>query len=246
MRFLQIFWDDFFIFLPGCERISRDDVIQMLRPSWCKQTGQICLASKQARRQQWILSNLCYYLEVISTKRIINSGQLSLKIYTTDVSFCSAACCLIFSSLILPRDIDNRPWILRQGYGLLKRNYVLRCSQGQLSERIAAFLALQLSAKYALDYYTLLRVYFCTLRIMCGIQQSHIVFVRHKRKCRKKKISEIWRHSYKTLFLFLLLDFIYVGTIIKCHNCETFTSNSQLWDKVSIMKHKGTILATIR
>lgn len=159
----------FHFFFSGCERISQDDVIQMLRPSWCKQTGQICLAFKQARRQQWNLSNLCYCLEkVISAKLIINSGQPSLE----NIHHCFLLLgCLLLNLLSIDFTQRHRqptltaqtgPWLVEKKLCAQVFSEI-SSSQGQLSERIAAFIALQLSSKYALDYYTLLKVYFCTL-----------------------------------------------------------------------------------
>lgn len=150
----------------------------MLRPSWCKQTGQICLAFKQARRLQWNLSNLCYCLEkVISTKLIINSGQPSLE----NIHHCFLLLgCLLLNLLSIDFTQRHRqPTLMAQaGPWLVEKKLCAQVfseisnSQGQLSERTAAFLALLLSSKYALEFYTLLRVYFYI--IMWGIAYSNV------------------------------------------------------------------------
>lgn len=75
-------------------------IIQMFRPSWCKQIGQIYLPFKQAWRQQWNLSNLCYCPEkVISIKLIIYSSQ---PLVENTLHWCF----LLLGCLLL-----NLPWI---------------------------------------------------------------------------------------------------------------------------------------
>lgn len=172
-----------FLFFPGCER---NDIIQMLGPSWCKQAGQIYLAFKQARRQQWNLSNLCYCLEkVISTKLIINSGQPSLE-NIHHWCFLLLGCLLLNLPSIDFTERDRQPTLAAQaGPWLVEKKLCaqvfseISSSQGQLSERIAAFLALQLGSKHALYFHNLLRVHFCTLLYSYNHVRYKVTIVRN-------------------------------------------------------------------
>lgn len=165
----KVYWRLFFF--QDVSRSLETTLYKFLKPSWCKQTGKIYLAFKQARRQQWNLSNLCYCLKkVISAKLIIYSGQSSVE---NRHRWCLLLLgCLLLNLLSIDfTERDRQPILTAQaGPWLVEKKLCaqvfseISSGQGQLSERIAAFLALQLSSKYALlFFYTLLRVYICAL-----------------------------------------------------------------------------------
>lgn len=142
-----------FFFSPGCDQISRDGIVQMLRQSWYK----------EAQRQQSNLSNLCYCLEkVISTKLIIYSGQPLVE-NTLHWCFLLLGCLLLNLPCIDFTERDRQPaltapaepWLVEKKL-CAQVSSEISSSRGQLSERIAAFLPLLLSSKNALYFYTLL------------------------------------------------------------------------------------------